>query len=198
MHKPFQERYRHLINASFRTETANKDMFDKRFIMDEKHKVALPLARKNFVNRLELDEKLLSNVSVEKGLRSYKNGDIHFHLTDGIIFQPNLPYSCGTDVNLLKWKYLDTVTIDVRIAPPNYNDDEDVLRVEVSGEDGTFVDMTRFIHLPNSERRRLEADREETKANIVEVGFEPTTGEWYYLTMVRFLITLVFFVRDNS
>ena len=46
-----------------------------------------------------------------------------------------------------------------------------------------MVDMTRFIRLPNSERRRLEADRAENGAKIAEVGFEPTTGEWYYLTM---------------
>ena len=43
--------------------------------------------------------------------------------------------------------------------------------------------MTRFIRLPNSERRRLEADRDESGAKIAEVGFEPSTGEWYYLTM---------------
>merc|ERR1712224_704412 len=39
------------------------------------------------------------------------------------------------------------------------------------------------LHLPESERRRLEADREEQKCKIAEVGFDPTTGEWYYLTM---------------
>ena len=193
LHLPFKERFKHLIKASFRTDDANKDMFDKRLITDRTLNIALPLARKNFVSRLELDEKLLSHVSVEKGLRSYKNGDTHYHLTDGIIFQPNLPYSCGTDVNLLKWKYLDTVTIDVQIAPPKMDDGEDVLRVEVSGEDGSFVDMTRFIHLPNSERRRLEADRDDTKARIAEVGFEPTTGEWYYLTMVRTVTGLSLF-----
>ena len=73
------------------------------------------------------------------------------------------------------------------------DDGEDVLRVEVSGEDGSFVDMTRFIHLPNSERRRLEADRDDTKARIAEIAFEPTTGEWYYLTMVRTVTSLSLF-----
>ena len=46
-----------------------------------------------------------------------------------------------------------------------------------------MVDMTRFIKLPPSERRRLEADRAENNSKIAEVGFDPTTGEWYYLTM---------------
>ena len=106
--------------------------------------------------------------------------------TDGIIFQPNLPYVCGTDVHLLKWKYLDTVTIDVQIMPPpmhHYNHsnfDEDTLHVAVTGEEGSMVDMTCFICLPSSERRKFEADCDETGAKIAEVGFEPTTGEWYY------------------
>eukprot|EP00957_Ditylum_brightwellii_P036122 2736432-Ditylum_brightwellii.AAC.1 len=85
-------------------------------------------------------------------------------------------------MNLLKWKYLDTVTIDVAIMPPqanfrgqNRDEDEDVLCVGVLGEDQTMVDMTRFIKLPPSERRRLEADRHENGAKIAEVGFDPTT-----------------------
>merc|ERR1719354_28930 len=72
--------------------------------------------------------------------------------------------------------------------PPGFgrvpiNDDEDSIVVAVTGEDGSMVEMTRFIPLPKSELRRLEADRAETGANIAEVGLEPTTGEWYYLTM---------------
>ncbi len=185
LHLPFAQRLMHLRKASFRTQNANRDMFAESDVMNPE--IPLPLVRKNFVKRMELDS-LISNVVEEKGLRSYKNG-IHDHLTDGIIFQPNLPYVCGTDIHLLKWKYLDTVTIDVQIMPGplnNYhlnNDNDDTLHVGVTGEDGTMVDMTRFIRLPSSERRRLEADRAENGAKIAEVGFEPTTGEWYYLTM---------------
>lgn len=185
LHLPFGERLKCLKRASFRTPTANKDMFAESLVKDPS--IALPLVRKNFVNRLELDN-LLSHVIEEKGTRTYKNGELHNHLTDGIIFQPNLPYVCGTDTNLLKWKYLDTVTIDVQIMPPGYgfsgmNNRDDTLVVAVTGEDGSMVDMTRFIHLPSSELRKLEADRAETGANIAEVGLEPSTGEWYYLTM---------------
>jgi len=185
LHLPFEQRLKHLRQASFRTSTANRDPFAPGDVKNKR--VALPFVRKNFVKRTDLDN-LLSNVTEERGLRSYRNGETHHHLTDGIIFQPNLPYVCGTDVNLLKWKYLDTVTIDVEILPPrpnfgrNNDSDEDVLRVGVLGDEGTMVDMTRFIKLPPSERRRLEADRNENSAKIVEVGFEPTTGEWYYLT----------------
>ena len=182
LHLPFEQRLHSLRRASFRTATANRDMFADASVMDPK--ISLPLVRKNFVKRLELDD-LLSHVVEERGTRVYRNGAVHDHLTDGIIFQPNLPYVCGTDVNLLKWKYLDTVTIDVELLPSLHtsNDDEDVLRVGVLGEEQTIVDMTRFVKLPTSELRRLEADRDETGSRIAEVGFDPTTGEWYYLTM---------------
>ena len=184
---PFEKRLEHLRKASFRTPNCPRDMFAKEAIADKS--IALPLVRKNFVKRTDLDN-LLSHVVEERGVRVYRSGDVHNHLTDGIIFQPNLPYVCGTDVNLLKWKYLDTVTIDVEILPNDpyargrsSNDDEDVLRVGVVAEEGVMVDMTRFIKLPPSERRRLEADRAENNSKIAEVGFDPTTGEWYYLTM---------------
>lgn len=48
----------------------------------------------------------------------------------------------------------------------NNHDELDGWRFGVLGEEGTIVDMTRFIHLPNSERMRLEADRHETGAKV--------------------------------
>lgn len=176
----FEERLRHLRQASFRTRDAARDMFDTNAVADPK--IALPLVRKNFVHRKDLDD-LLAKVIEDKGLRAYRQGETHYHLTDGIIFQPNLPYVCGTDVNLLKWKYLDTVTIDVELMPPLRSDDEGTLRVGVLGDDQARIEMTRHIHLPGPERLRLEADRQESGSKIAEVGFDPTTGTWYYLTM---------------
>lgn len=187
LHLPFEQRLQHLKAASFVKKGANLDVFNPAAVGNPN--IALPLVRKNFVKRGDLDQ-LLSYVVEERGMRSYKYGDTHNHLTDGIIFQPNAPYICGTDVNLLKWKYLDTVTIDVEILPPRQNfgrnqnnEDPNTLRVGVMGEDGTTVDMTRYLRLPTSERYRLEADRHENGSKIAEVGFDPTTGEWYYMTM---------------
>jgi len=188
LHLPFEQRLKHLKAASFVKEGVGGkvDVFNPSAVSDPN--IALPLVRKNFVQRTDLD-RLLSYVSEERGMRTYRYGDTHNHLTDGIIFQPNAPYICGTDVNLLKWKYLDTVTIDVEIMPPrqnfgrNQNNDHDILRVGVMGEEGTTVDMTRYLRLPESERHRLEADKHETGSKIAEVGFDPTTGEWYYTTM---------------
>jgi mRNA guanylyltransferase len=180
LHLSFERRLDHLRRATFRTPTAARDMFDPTAVADPA--IPLPLVRKNFVKRTQVDD-LLSHVVEERGMRCYRNGDLHNHLTDGIIFQPNLPYVCGTDVNLLKWKYLDTVTIDVELLPLLATDDDDVLRVACLGEENTRVDMTRHINLPASERMRLEADRFESGGRIAEVGFDPESGEWYYLTM---------------
>ena len=186
LHLPFEQRLRHLKAASFLTSGSNIDIFHPSSVKNLN--IALPLVRKNFVKRGDLDQ-LLSNVAEERGMRIYHFGETHHHLTDGIIFQPNSPYVCGTDVNLLKWKYLDTVTIDVEILPqvPSYgrnqNCDKDVMRVGVMGEEGTIVDMTRYVRLSSTERHRLEADRVETGSKIAEVGFDPEVGDWYYRTM---------------
>jgi len=186
LHLPFRTRLKHLKQATFHTKAASRDIFAQEEAALRNMNIVLPLVRKNFVMRTELDG-LLGKVFEEKGVRSYRSCGIHNHLTDGIIFQPDKPYVCGTDVRLLKWKYLDTVTIDVQILPhdsSSFRDNkEDILNVGVLGEEGTLVNMTRFIQLPGSERQRLEADRNETKANIAEVGLDPSTGEWYYSTM---------------
>ena len=185
-HLPFDQRLKFLEKRQFQLPNSNINILDPKFVTSPN--IALPLIKKNFVPRMKLDTELLAHVKEEGGLRCYQNGNVHHHLTDGIIFQPNLPYCCGTDVNLLKWKYLDTVTIDVELLPHssvhhNDDDDEDVLRVGVMGEDGTRVDMTRHIKLPIQERLRLEADRCSDGSTIAELGFDPTTGEWYYHTM---------------
>ena len=84
LHLPFEKRLQHLINATFRTATANKDMFDESAIANIN--VPLPLVRKNFVQRTDIN-KLLDQVVEEKGFRSYRKLPVHNHLTDGIIFQ---------------------------------------------------------------------------------------------------------------
>jgi hypothetical protein len=186
---PFEKRLYHLQSTSFAV-TSSPHIFDNEMVSDAT--IPLPLVLKNFVKRTQVD-RLLSYVKEEKGMRFYRNGDAHFHLTDGIIFQPNLPYVLGTDTNLLKWKYLDTVTIDVEVFENNDTDlhidnngHESSLLAGVMGPEGTSVDVSRFIHLPRSERLRLEADRYESNGcRIAEIGFEPEIGEWYYLTMRR-------------
>ena len=100
LHLNFSDRLKCLRQASFRTKTANRDMFASASDLKNKD-IPLPLVRKTFVQMMDLDD-LLSHVVEERGVRSYVNRDFHNHLTDGIIFQPNRPYKIGTDVHLLK------------------------------------------------------------------------------------------------
>jgi hypothetical protein len=180
LHLPFEQRLMHLTKATFCIENPKADIFSESEVVHPS--TALPLVRKNFVKRTQLD-RLFDHIHEEKGSRYYRDGNTHNHQTDGIIFQPNTPYVCSTDNQLLKWKYLDTATIDVQILPSSYPDDSSKLRVGVLGEEGTIIDMTRFIDLPISDRLRLEADKAEAgECNIIEVGFDPTVGEWYYRT----------------
>jgi hypothetical protein len=191
LHMPFESRL-HMIRAA-EFATSRDEVFADSAVADLS--ITMPLVRKNFVHRTQVST-LLQHVVEEKGFRSYRKLPVYNHLTDGIIFQPNLPYVCGTDVNLLKWKYLDTMTIDVEIVQGGYNhhhnnnnnnnhgnDESDALNTGVMGPDQTSVDMSRYIKLPASERYRLEADRFESGVAIAEVGFDPLSGEWYYLTM---------------
>ena len=84
LHLPFEKRLEHLKKATFRTKTANRNMFADSAIADAS--IPLPLVRKDFRVRTEIDE-LLGHVVEEKGFRSYRALPVHNHLTDGIIFQ---------------------------------------------------------------------------------------------------------------
>jgi hypothetical protein len=102
----------------------------------------------------------------EQGCGVTATETLHNHLTDGIIFQPNRPYVCELTWTSLKWKYLDTVTIDVELLALRPQDDDEILRDGEYQVPKTSVDMTRYILLPKSERMRLEADRFETGGRI--------------------------------
>ena len=77
LHLPFAQRLRHLRSASFVRKKGEGnlgmgDVFDPAAVSDPN--IALPLVRKNFVDRVDLD-RLLSYVTEERGMRTYKYGD---------------------------------------------------------------------------------------------------------------------------
>jgi len=170
MHLPFAQRYAYLQNHKF-DELAVQNL-----------QIPLPLVLKNFVPRTKVDE-LCRRVTEERGMRIYRNGVAHNHLTDGIIFQPNLPYTCGTDNNLLKWKYLDNVTIDVELMP----NPDGTFRLACSSPDNARIDLTDFISLPKSESLRMQADKIAAgrAGRIAEMGQDPESGEWYFVAFRR-------------
>ncbi len=160
----FSERLRHLRSAKW----------SKSPVLDSQTELPLQLTLKTFLPSSSVDD-LLSRVVSSAGSRTYIHKKNH-HLTDGVIFQPDTPYVMGTDHALLKWKYLDTATIDVEVMIDN----EGSVTYEVDGGDGIRVDMTRHITLPPQDQARMLADRSATGCRIAEVGLNPATGSWYY------------------
>jgi hypothetical protein len=123
LHFPFEQQLHHLRQASFCAKMANCNMFAEAAMADPS--LPLSLDQKNFVHQTGLIE-LFSNVIEERG------APIHNHLMDRIIFQPNRLYLCGMDLNLLKCKYLDAVTIDFELIPLHLHDSND-LCVSITG-----------------------------------------------------------------
>ena len=73
------------------------------------------LIRKNFVEKHQLQSDLLSKISLVDGERVYFDSDRRHHKSDGIIFQPDTPYTFSIDSDLLKWKWQEVRTVDLQI-----------------------------------------------------------------------------------
>ena len=72
-------------------------------------------------------------------------------MTDGVIFQPDKAYTMGTDFDLLKWKWLDTVTVDMAVQMA---DGEPIF--SCSNNQGVDVEFkSEQITLSPHDRRRL-------------------------------------------
>jgi hypothetical protein len=88
----------------------------------------------------------------------------------------NRPYVCN-NVDLLKWKYLDTVTIDVELLALRPQDDDEILQDGIRFKIQN-VDMTRYILLT----QRTNAPRSRPLwRRVEEYPRRFQTGEWYYL-----------------
>mmetsp|Transcript_35155 Transcript_35155/g.110659 ORF Transcript_35155/g.110659 Transcript_35155/m.110659 type:complete len:471 (+) Transcript_35155:1272-2684(+) len=100
------------------------------------------------------------------------------HLTDGVIFAPNTPYYIGTDMDLLKWKFPDTVSIDLKVV----EGDSGELFFYTFGDEGDVL-LPGLIHLHETDTARLRADTALLKARapaIAELAADAETGEWVY------------------
>jgi mRNA capping enzyme, catalytic domain len=115
----------------------------------------LPLVQKRFFMRHQIAD-LLRCVTEAPGAgreRVYRDADGRHHKTDGVIFQPNAPYSVGAHTALLKWKWLDLASVDLRVALR-----EGVLEVTTEARDAVPVDMTPVVRLAEQDKMRLLAD----------------------------------------
>ena len=146
---------------------------------------------------------LFENVHVEGRHHIFKDkGGYLYHKMDGIILQPNLPYKYGTDKNLLKWKWAELASIDLKV---NENGTKlDFFSVTRKGAVLSEVDLSKIVRLSVQDRSRLVADKrhadavvrrdasrlsyhdkleylEENKHVYAEVVLDPGSGLWVYM-----------------
>ena len=72
----------------------------------------------------------------------------------GIIFQPDTPYKPGTDDQLLKWKFLDTVTVDLQVVETG----DGAIRLVCAGPEGMQIDCSSRYPLDRMDIYRIRAD----------------------------------------
>ena len=127
-------------------------------------------------------------VHVEGQHRIYKDSErsLH-HKTDGIIFQPDAPYKVGTDPALLKWKWIDLASVDLRVYPAALGNGGagggggGVRLCSEAGNHGEEVDLSRSVHLSEHDEARLVADMQNSRSVIAEVALDPGSGLWVYM-----------------
>ena len=146
------------------------------------------LLLKNFVRKERMQD-LLAMISVQ-GLSKVwtSRAQRQQHLTDGLIFQPDLPYHPFLDHNLVKWKYPDLCTVDMLVTIGTETADGEVVvrpRLHCSAAEGTYIDCSKrgkdYLGLAKFDTYRLLADCEDHGArNIAEVSYDPTVGTWVY------------------
>ncbi|CAN0403980.1 unnamed protein product, partial [Discosporangium mesarthrocarpum] len=141
----------------------------------------LPLLQKRYFKRKNIME-LFRNVHCEGRERVYRDGSVRHHKTDGVIFQPNTPYIIGTDRRLLKWKWVDLASVDLRAYPPSGMGDGRSLRLCTEASDHQEVDMSAIVHLTEQDKSRLLADLS-NRPSIAEVALDPGSGLWVYMGM---------------
>lgn len=147
----------------------------------------LMLIMKTFYRRREIMD-LFRNVRTEGRDRVFKDGPLRHHKTDGIIFQPNTPYTMGTDPRLLKWKWADLASVDLRVYPPGVAGESggrssasnSEVRFCSDAGDRNEVDLSAVVHLSEYDQARLLGDMR-GKHVIAEVALDPDSGLWTYM-----------------
>lgn len=146
----------------------------------------LVLIMKAFYPRRKIMD-LFRKVHVEGHHRIFRDDarTLH-HKTDGIIFQPDAPYKMGTDTNLLKWKWVDLASVDLRVYPATGTGGAgggagNLKLCSEAGQQGEEVDLSRSVHLSDHDQARLVADMEKSRSVIAEVALDPGSGLWVYM-----------------
>jgi len=163
----------------YRLAVLRKDVMGKYLDLNSNGEHHLRLDMKTFYPRTKIMD-LFRHIRVEGRHRMFKN-----HKTDGVIFQPNLPYKNNTDVNLLKWKWGDLASIDLEVEIVG----NVVELYSIAGGVDNKVKFSNSVHFSKQDKARLVADVEHFKrvakstSAIVEMALDPASGMWVYMRM---------------
>ncbi len=137
------------------------------------------LIRKVFRKKSEIGE-IVNKLRTEEGERVFYENERRHHKSDGIIFQPDVPYAMGTCMDLFKWKWLELRSVDLLAL----NTPSGELRLFAAGPEATEIDcmLANTVSLALFDTYRLRADMEEAglKRPVVEVTYDTVVGTWRY------------------
>ena len=135
---------------------------------------------------------LVSKLRTEEGERVFYDGPRRHWKSDGLVFQPNLPYVMAADQHLLKWKWPELRSVDLQ-ARVNRDDkgDKVIVSLWAMGPDGVYIDCTaNGSSLAAFDQYRLLADITDHpsqrdrgghgKPPVVEVVYDTNFGLWRY------------------
>jgi hypothetical protein len=143
----------------------------------EKQLDSLPflLIGKVFLEKHEV-RKLAAYIHVKDGERYYKD-EKRFHKTDGLIFTPDEPYHPKTCKNLFKWKYLDKLSIDLRLGFNQYRQ----RNFSCIGTEGYDIEYNITLKVEDQSRLNKDLQRLRDTSNvIVECSYDQWNGNWTY------------------
>ena len=151
---------------------------------------------------------LMSKITFVDGERVYRDSDRRHHKSDGIIFQPDRPYTFGRDTDLLKWKWNELRSVDVQVVMSpvttsgggghgSSSSHTPLVRLMCDGPDGSQIDLSKrgrdHIGLGVFDTQRLLADVDEAanaagapmgmgggRPPVVEVAYDASIGLWSY------------------
>jgi hypothetical protein len=138
-----------------------------------------PLIGKVFRPRNEISS-LMKNIVEKDGERYYADVDAskRYHKTDGLIFTPNERYNPKAVPNLFKWKYMDTVSIDLKI---NYKNNRTTIYFTCVGNEGNEIEYPLSVKPEDFERLRRDMSRQrDPNSIIVEFAYDFWRGMWSY------------------
>jgi hypothetical protein len=145
-----------------------------------------PIVGKSFFDKRRVAE-LLARIQLQGGHRVYldrdaSSGGMRHHRTDGLIFQPDAPYCLRTDVNLIKWKYADLMTVDLLVGEERSGE----LQLLAAGPESVLIDCKNKSNFGTFSGLRLRADLQHLKTadakrpRIAEVAYDACVGVWVY------------------